>query len=101
MRNRDHGRRWYDSQSWRRAYHAQRRYRVAPYRYPSGWYARSWAYNDFLPFGWFTASYYLNAGAYGLPYPPIGCEWVRVGQDALLVDIWTGRVISVYYGLFW
>ena len=36
-----------------------------------------------------------------MPYPPIGCEWVRVGNDALLVDIWTGRVVAVYYGLFW
>jgi len=33
--------------------------------------------------------------------PPVGCEWVRVGSDALLVDIWTGEVLSVEYGLFW
>ena len=74
---------------------------MAPYRYPGGWYARSWSYGDFLPYGWFNGYYYLNAAAYGLPYPPIGCEWVRVGQDALLVDVWTGRVVAVYYGLFW
>jgi hypothetical protein len=24
-----------------------------------------------------------------------------VGQDAVLVDIWTGRIVTVYYGLFW
>lgn len=62
---------------------------------------RSWSYGDRLPWGWFGASYYLNWGAYGLPLPPIGCEWVRVGSDALLVDIWSGEVLSVYYGLFW
>ena len=101
MRNRDHGRNWYNERSWRRSYRSNHRYRVQPYRYPSGWYARSWNYGDFLPFGWFTSSYYLNWGGYGLPLPPIGCEWVRVGADALLVDIWTGRVVAVYYGLFW
>ena len=25
----------------------------------------------------------------------------RVGGDAVLVDIWTGRVLAVYYDLFW
>lgn len=62
---------------------------------------RTWSYGDFLPWGWFGASYYLNAGHYGLPYAPIGTEWVRVGGDAVLVDIWTGRVLAVYYDLFW
>jgi Ni/Co efflux regulator RcnB len=101
MRSRDRGRSWYNERSWQRSYRAHQRDRDAPYRYPSGWYARSWSFGDVLPFGWFTSSYYLNAGAYGLPYPPIGCEWVRVGQDAVLVDIWTGRIVTVYYGLFW
>jgi Ni/Co efflux regulator RcnB len=101
MRDRDHNRRWYDERSWRRTYHAPKRYRVPSYRYPSGWYVRSWNYGDFLPWGWFTTSYYLNASYYGLPYPPIGCEWIRVGDDAYLVDIWSGRIVSVYYDLFW
>jgi len=26
---------------------------------------------------------------------------VRVGDDAVLVDIWTGRILAVYYRLFW
>jgi Ni/Co efflux regulator RcnB len=62
---------------------------------------RSWSFGDYLPGGWYGSSYYLNAWQYGLPYPPIGCEWVRVGNDALLVDVWSGQVLSVYYGLFW
>jgi hypothetical protein len=33
--------------------------------------------------------------------PPIGCEWIRVGRDALLVDIWSGEILSVYYDMFW
>ena len=60
-----------------------------------------WAFGDYLPGGWYGQSYYLNSGQYGLPYPPVGCEWVRVGDDALLVDVWSGEVLSVYYDLFW
>ena len=101
MRDRDHGRRWYDSRQWRRSYHAPRRFRAAPYRYPRGWYEREWFYGDILPWGWFGGGYYLNWWSYGLPMPPIGCEWVRVGSDALLVDVWSGRVVTVYYDLFW
>lgn len=101
MRDRDRNRRWYNENQWRRSYHSTHRYRVSPYRYPSGWYAYNWSYGQFLPFGWFTSSYYLNASAYGLPYPPIGTEWVRVGDDAYLVDIWTGRILSIYYDVFW
>ncbi|WP_269716174.1 RcnB family protein [Caulobacter sp. NIBR2454] len=101
MRDRDRGRSYYNDRNWQRSYHAPRRFRAPPYRPPSGWYARSWGYGDFLPRTWFGSSYYLNWGSYGLPLPPIGTEWVRVGPDALLVDVWTGRVLTVYYGLFW
>ncbi len=52
-------------------------------------------------YGWYGSGYYLNFWSYGLPNPPIGCEWVRVGDDAMLVDIWSGEVLSVYYGIFW
>ena len=74
---------------------------MAPYRYPNGWFVRSWYFGDYLPGGWYASYYYLDWRAYGLAYPPIGCEWVRVGRDALLVDVWTGEVLSVYYDLFW
>ena len=101
LRDRDRGRQWFDQRSFRPSYRAPQRFRVAPYRAPPGFYSRSWSFGDRLPFGWFGSSYYLNFGSYGLPYPPIGAEWVRVGSDALLVDVWTGEVLSVYYGLFW
>lgn len=77
------------------------RYRAPAYRYPRGFYVRQWSFGDYLPGGWYGQSYYLDAWQYGLPYPPVGCEWVRVGADALLVDVWSGQVLSVYYGLFW
>ena len=101
FRDRDRGRPQFDAGRYRQVYRAPQRFRVAPYRTPPGFYARSWGFGDYLPFGWFGSTYYLNYGAYGLPLPPVGCEWVRVGDDALLVDIWTGEVLSVAYGLFW
>ena len=100
LRDRDHGRHWYNPDQWRRSYHATHRYRV-PYHRPSGWYVRSWIFGDYLPHGWYTQSYYLDWWRYGLPMPPIGTEWVRVGDDALLVDTWSGEVLSIYQDLFW
>ncbi len=101
-RNRDRNRHWYDSRNWRHEYRSSRRFRLGVYAYPRGWYSNSWRYGDILPYGWYGSNYYLNDyWSYGLPMPPIGCEWVRVGDDAYLVDIWSGRVYSVYYNLFW
>jgi len=102
MRGRDRGRSWYNAGAFARSYHAERRFRYGGYRYfPSGWYFRTWNYGDFLPSGWFASQYYLNWADYGLPPPPVGCEWIAQGSDAVLVDIWTGEVLSVYRGLFW
>ena len=101
FRDRDRGRAWYNPGAYNQYYHARSRYRAAPYRYPYGWFTRTWYYGEYLPNGWFTPTYYLDWRAYGLGYPPIGCEWVRVGDDAILVDVWTGEILSIYYGLFW
>lgn len=100
LRDRDHNRHWYNPDQWRRSYWSQHRYRT-PFRHPPGWYVRTWVFGDFLPHGWYTPSYYLDWWSYGLPMPPIGAEWVRSGDDALLVDTWSGEVLSVYYDLFW
>jgi Ni/Co efflux regulator RcnB len=80
---------------------AHRRFHVRPPAYPGGWRYRSWGFGQFLPFGWYEPGFYLDWGGYGLPEPPIGCEWVREGPDAVLVDVWTGEVLSVYRGVFW
>ena len=37
---------------------------------------------------------------YQLTPPPRGLKWVRVGNDALLIDRSTGEVIQTDYGLF-
>jgi len=91
----------YDRGYYRPSFRSIQRYRAPAYRYPSGWYARTWSFGDYLPYGWYTPSYYLDYWRYALPQPPIGCEWIRVGDDAVLVDVWSGQVLSVYYDLFW
>ena len=48
------------------------------------------------------ANYWLKDYVdYGLPPPPYGAVWVRVGGDALLIDQYTGEVIAVEYGVFY
>ena len=94
-------------QHWERGryppvYWAQNRFRAAPYRAPYGFFVRSWAFGDFLPSAWYAEDYWLDDFLdYGLPYPPPGYEWVRVGGDAMMIDRYTGRVVQVVRGIFW
>lgn len=101
LRGRDQGRTWYHQGAMAQQFHAQRRFHADFYNRPHGWYARRWGFGEFLPWGWFAPSYYLDYEDYDLPVPPIGCEWVREGPDAVLVNVWTGEVLSVDYGVFW
>lgn len=81
---------------------AQRRFHIGPYRAPYGWYVRSWAFGDFLPRAWFGEPYWIDDfWYYDLPYPPPGFHWVRVGDDALLVDDYSGRILQVIRDIFW
>ena len=82
--------------------HQRYRWRGPVWRPPVGFYSFRWQWGQTLPWSWYTPNYYLNDyWAYGLPMPPIGCEWVRVGDDAILVDVFTGRIYQVVYNLFW
>lgn len=83
-------------------FRSHQRYRGYAYRPPSGFYIRSWSYGDLLPRSWWSTQYRLNDWwSYGLPIPPIGYEYVRVGDDVLLVDMFSGRVVQVIYDVFW
>ncbi len=95
------GRSW-QGQNYRRNYSAQRRFNAGSYYRPDGWYYRRWSYGQFLPNLFFSQNYWLNDYSYyGLSYPPPGCEWVRYGDDAILVDTDTGEIIQVVYGIFY
>ncbi|MCR5874798.1 RcnB family protein [Phenylobacterium sp. J426] len=105
--DRDRDRRRGDRAYWSQgrypfSYHSTRRYRGPAWIAPSGFYLRTWSYGDYLPWGWYGASYRLNDWwSYGLPWPPPGYDWVRNGPDVLLVDRFTGRIVQVVRMVFW
>jgi len=86
---------------WRYRGEVRPGYRVAPYRYPRGWGYRSWRVGERLPFQFLTSYYFLDAYAYDLPPAHYGYRWVRYGSDALLVNVYTGEVEDVVYGIFY
>lgn len=103
--DRDHDRR--DRPQWERRryppiYNSPSRYRWSGWRSPPGFYVRSWRYGEILPRAWYGSEYRLTDWwSYGLPEPPYGYEWVRVGADVVLVDIYTGEIVQVVRLVFW
>src|SRR5262249_39927266 len=85
----------------RRNFTAPRRFHNGGYVRPAGWYSHRWVYGETLPVGWYGRSYWIvNFSLFGLVYPPVGYEWIRVGDDAVLVDIYSGEIIRVEYAVF-
>jgi Ni/Co efflux regulator RcnB len=78
------------------------RVRATTFRYPSGYSYRRWTTGGILPRTFLSSNYYYNDW-YGLGFgpPPRGYAWVRYGPDLLLVNIRTGRVADVVYGVFY
>ena len=78
------------------------RFRTTPYSWPRGYSYRAWAPRQILPSLFLSQQYYLDDFySYGLDQPPYGYEWVRVGQDALLVNLYTGEILDVVPGVFY
>ncbi len=91
-----------DYSKYRRAVTAPRRYRVGRYHAPAGYRYQRWNYGQRLPSMYYASTFWLsNFIAYGLFAPPPDAVWVRYGPDALLVDRYTGEIISVEYGAFY
>jgi len=83
-------------------FRAPHRFRAAPYRRPPGYFARRWSWGQTLPVAFWARDYWLtDFYAYDLPPPPYGAIWVRVGDDALLIDQDSGEIIEVDYGVFY
>jgi Ni/Co efflux regulator RcnB len=92
----------YDRRYYPPTFRPARRYHGPSYRAPPGFYARSWVFGEILPRGWYEPRYrILDWWAFGLPPPPLGFDWVRVGDDAVLVDEFDGRIVQVALNLFW
>ena len=65
-------------------------------------YFRIWNYGEFLPSAWYGPDWYiLDPWYYDLPLPPPGFDWVRVGDDAVMIDEYTGRIVQVVRDVFW
>lgn len=104
--NRD--RRWYDQYRYSHfrfyndQYFARSRFSIGSYYAPNGYGSRIWIAGDFLPFVYFQDRYFLDSfDRFELYNPLYGCQWVRVGSDALLVDRDSGYILDVIHDLFW
>lgn len=89
---------------YNRAFNAPYRFqfRGPVYQRPQGFYYRRWTYGDFMPSLFWGARYWIDDFRfYGLMSPPPGTVWVRYGDDAVLIDRYTGEVIQVEYGIFY
>ncbi|HEY1927979.1 MAG TPA: RcnB family protein [Caulobacteraceae bacterium] len=75
--------------------------RAAPYHYPRGYGYRTFHPHERFPLALLVAPYFIGDFAlYNLPPPEPDLEWVRYGPDALLVNVDTGEVVDVAYGVF-
>ncbi len=69
------------------------------YHVPDQYYGHHWGRGEYLPRYFFSYRVY-DPDYYDLPYPPYGCAWMFVGEDAVLVDLDTGEIIDIVYGVF-
>jgi Ni/Co efflux regulator RcnB len=90
-----------DRGAYQHNYQAARTYQIGPYHRPAGWVARRWAYGQILPRGFWAPQYVLaDYWLFSLEVPPVGFEWVRYGNDALLINTSNGEILQVEYGVF-
>jgi Ni/Co efflux regulator RcnB len=90
-----------DRPSYQHNFQAARSFKIGPYHRPAGWTARRWGYGQILPRAYWAAPYVIgDYWLFALEVPPAGYEWVRDGNDALLVDTSSGEILQVEYGVF-
>jgi Ni/Co efflux regulator RcnB len=90
-----------DHATYQHNYRAARSYHIGPYRRPPGWTAHRWGYGEILPRAYWGPQYLIgDYWLFGLEVPPVNYEWVRDGNDALLIDTNTGEILQVEYGVF-
>ena len=80
---------------------ATKHYNAGTYVSPEGYVYTRYSVGQRAPMmfrgGHATLEHYST---YGLDTPPSGLTWIRVGNDALLIDGETGEVVQADYGLF-
>ncbi|HUJ04442.1 MAG TPA: RcnB family protein [Rhizomicrobium sp.] len=99
--NWDHPPHHFDRHEYERNFVSPHRYHWKHYHRPNGWYFHHWMFGEVLPAFFWTQDYWIDDWwDFELPPPPYGYRWVRVGDDALLVNIYSGEVLQVVYDLF-
>jgi Ni/Co efflux regulator RcnB len=90
-----------DRGAYQHNFQAARSFRIGPYHRPAGWAAHRWAYGQILPRAYFASPYFVaDYWLFALEVPPAGFEWVRDDTDALLVNVDSGEILQVEYGVF-
>jgi Ni/Co efflux regulator RcnB len=75
---------------------------VDPFIWPTGFGYRTWRLHEILPPIFLSETYFLDDySAFGLPDAPYGYQWIRVGDDALLVSLDTGEIVDEVRGVFY
>lgn len=79
------------------------RFRAEPYRWPSTRYQNyRWSRGARLPSFLLLPDYFItDYYAFGLQPAPYGYQWVRVGYDVLLVNVYSGEIVDVVPGVFY
>ena len=81
----------------------QYRYRAPTrYIYPTGYHPYRWSVGYRMPYSYYSPrQYWVDYRAYRLPPPPYGYTWVRVDRDVVLVELASGLIRDVLFGLFY
>jgi Ni/Co efflux regulator RcnB len=89
-----------DWQDYRRTHRNE--FRRNHYVAPRGYRYRPVSIGAQLSAALFGRNYWINDyGRYRLPRPGFNQQYVRYGDDVLLVNVRTGRVIRVYNNFYW
>jgi Ni/Co efflux regulator RcnB len=81
---------------------SENRYHWQHYVQPRGWHYQRYAYGQTLPPAYWGREYWLDGySQFGLINPPYGYVWVRYGNDAMLLSVISGLILSVQYGVFY
>ncbi len=91
----------FDRGAYQHNFRAARSFHVGPYNRPHGWAPHRWGYGEILPRAYWGPQFVLgDYWLFALEVPPVGYEWVRDDTDALLVNVSTGEILQVEYGVF-
>ena len=90
-------------EDWRDYQRSHRdQYRQRAYVAPRGYRYRAVGIGSVLNRLFYGSNYYVNDwNRYRLPRPGINQQYVRYGDDVLLVNVRNGRVVRVYNNFYW